>query len=137
MNNITYIDQTTIRHNISFPELIEKLFHGFNDPQKHSPVRHHHQYQGTTGNNPSTLLLMPCWEDTKKLGVKLVTVSPENSKQNLPAVQGLYILFDTNNGKPLAMFDGVSITLWRTAATSALASKILSKKENKKRKDLP
>ena len=37
------------------------------------------------------------------------------------------MLFSRDNGVPLALVDGTSVTFWRTAAVSALASRYLSK----------
>lgn len=131
MKNIPFINSEQINNSLNFSQLIEKLQDAFRDSHITTPVRHHHHYKGVVEGDQSTLLLMPSWEETKNLGIKIVTVSPENGKQNLPAVQGLYILLDTKNGKPLALFEGNELTLWRTAATSALASQKLSRIDSK------
>ena len=34
---------------------------------------------------------MPAWQESEFLGVKLVTVSPNNTKYDLPAINGLYV----------------------------------------------
>jgi ornithine cyclodeaminase/alanine dehydrogenase-like protein (mu-crystallin family) len=58
---------------------------------------------------------------------KLITSFPANLDRGaLPAVQGLCVLFDGSNGRPLAVLDGAEITYWRTAADSALGAKILA-----------
>lgn len=78
----------------------------------------------------SSLLLMPVWQSDAHLGVKLVTVVPENRERLLPTVQALFILFDTATGTPLALMDGEELTLRRTAAASALASEYLSRTDS-------
>lgn len=92
-----------------------------------APRRHVHPL---SSDNPSTLLLMPVWQTGGHLGVKLVTVVPENRARALPTVQALFILLDTTTGTPLALMDGEELTLRRTAATSALASDYLSRSES-------
>lgn len=111
-----------------FSELIEALRQGFSQDDIVVPKRHHHDYPNP-GKQDSTLLLMPAWQAGKFLGVKMVTVSPENGKQDLPAIQGLYTLFDADTGQIIAQMDGKALTAKRTAAASALAGSFLSRKE--------
>ena len=96
------------------------------------PNRHHHDFKNPPMGVDSTLLLMPAWEAEGFLGVKLIVVSPENSQFDLPAIQGLYFLFDKLKGTPLAQVEAKTLTGIRTAAASALASKFLSR-ENSER----
>lgn len=77
---------------------------------------------------------MPSWTDSSPkpyIGVKIVSVVPENGTRNLPSIHGLYYLMDGNTGQPLATMDGARLTVWRTAAASALASTYLSRPESK------
>ena len=76
------------------------------------PVRHHHTIERREGA-PSTLLLMPAWSDFAggsaapgHIGVKLVTISPDNNRIGKPAVMGAYLLLDGTTGEPLALIDG-------------------------------
>src|SRR6185295_16069072 len=52
-----------------------------------------------------------------------------NEANGLASVQGLYVLFDGTNGLPLAAIDGAAITLWKTAANSALAATYLARRD--------
>ena len=61
----------------------------------------------------------------------MVTVSPKNGQYNLPSIHGIYTLFDAHKGMPLAQINATTLTAQRTAATSALASSFLSKKNSK------
>lgn len=92
-----------------------------------APVRHHHTVK--TGKSDATLLLMPAWQSGRHMGVKIVSVFPDNAAVGLPAVQGVYLLSDATTGAPEALIDGPSITVRRTAAASALASRYLSRKD--------
>ena len=60
------------------------------------------------------------------LASKLVSVFAGNHERGLPSHQALVALFDTENGRPLAVMDGTDITAIRTAATSALATRALA-----------
>jgi len=89
------------------------------------PMRHHHTVE-TYGAHDGTLLLMPAWQVNQSIGVKIVTVFPDNGAQDLPAVQGVYLLMDGKTGIPQALLDGSALTKRRTAAASALAASYLA-----------
>lgn len=65
------------------------------------------------------------------LSCKLVSVFPGNGAAGLPTHQAVVMLFDAASGAPLAMLDGASITALRTAAGSALATKLLARDDAK------
>jgi ornithine cyclodeaminase len=90
------------------------------------PLRHHHAID-VPGAPQATLLLMPAWQPGRALGVKVVSVFPGNAARSLPAVAGQYLLLDAVTGTPKALIDGTALTLRRTAAASALASRFLSR----------
>lgn len=109
--------------------LIDKLHQAFGQSQIETPVRHHHNFKHPTDKKDSTLLLMPSWEVGQQVGVKLVTVTPENAKRGKPSINGLYLLFDASTGEPLCLMDASELTAKRTAAASALAAKFLCRND--------
>src|SRR5215216_5634463 len=50
-------------------------------------------------------------------------------QRSLPSVFGTYLLLDGATGAPLAAMDGTRLTLWRTAAASALAARHLAREK--------
>ncbi|MBN9236412.1 MULTISPECIES: ornithine cyclodeaminase family protein [Phyllobacteriaceae] len=120
---------------LTFSGLVETLRTAFRDGAV-QPVRHHHTVERPDGA-ASTLLLMPAWTDlnaagTSKdghIGVKIVTVSPDNNAIAKPAVMGLYLLLDGKTGEPQALIDGQRLTQWRTACASALAASYLARED--------
>jgi ornithine cyclodeaminase len=64
------------------------------------------------------------------MGIKVITVFHANREAGLPSHQGVVILFDAKHGQPLMFFDGLEITAIRTAAASAVATKLLSRKNS-------
>lgn len=127
---IKFIDKETIEANYEFREVIESLDSAFSNSSIEVPMRHHHDYPNPPEADESTLLLMPAWDPGKDLGVKMVTVSPNNGAYQLPSIQGIYLLFDAHKGNCRALLDAKSLTAIRTAATSALASKYLSRENS-------
>ena len=107
--------------------LIDRLEQAFRDGAE-VPLRHHHTV-GTPDGSSGTLLLMPDWRTGGALGVKCVTVFPGNQARGLASVLGVYLLLDATTGQPRALLDGVTLTLRRTAAASALAARHLARSD--------
>jgi ornithine cyclodeaminase len=61
------------------------------------------------------------------LGAKLVSVFPGNESVGVPSHQAVIVMFDSSTGTPTALLDGRVITAERTAATSALATRLLAR----------
>ncbi|MCK0160560.1 ornithine cyclodeaminase family protein [Allomuricauda sp. F6463D] len=131
MENILKINADFIEENTGFLDLINALELGFSEQQAIVPMRHHHDFPNPEVGKESTLLLMPAWNPSKEAGVKIATVSPANGEFNLPAIQGLYVYLDALNGSIKALIEAKSLTVKRTAAASALASKFLSRLDTK------
>src|ERR1700722_12031083 len=111
---------------LDFPALVDALDEAFRGGLA-APLRHHHTLP-VEGEPDATHLLMPAWGGGA-LGVKIVNVFPGNGARGLPAVQGVYVLQNGETGETLAGIDGARLTLWRTAAASALAAKRLACKD--------
>ncbi|GAA4832684.1 ornithine cyclodeaminase family protein [Algivirga pacifica] len=125
------ISQREVQENLPFNLLIPALREAFKTQRIEVPLRHHHFFQGVSGKEVSTLLLMPAWQTNQDVGVKVVTVSPHNSKFQLPSIQGVYFLLDAVTGQPKALIDAPSLTAKRTAAASALAASFLSREDSR------
>jgi len=53
---------------------------------------------------------------------------PDNPRRaGLPSIQGLIVLCDGENGRPLAVMDSIEITILRTGAATAVAAKYLAR----------
>jgi alanine dehydrogenase len=68
---------------------------------------------------------MPAYLPSAGLACKLVTLFPENRDRHTH--QALICVFDPTNGTPVALMDGTYITATRTAAGSALATRLLAR----------
>jgi len=121
------ISDEFVSDNTNFPELISALKSGFASKDIIIPQRHHHDFPNPETGSDSTLLLMPAWHPGQNAGVKMVTISPQNSRYDLPAVQASYILMNATTGEVKAILEAKNLTAKRTAAASALASSFLSK----------
>jgi len=69
--------------------------------------------------------VMPSYLPSAGLACKLVTLFPHNTDRETH--QAVICVFDPDNGTPLALMDGTYITATRTAAGSALATRLLAR----------
>jgi ornithine cyclodeaminase/alanine dehydrogenase-like protein (mu-crystallin family) len=74
------------------------------------------------------LLVMPAAGDAG-VGVKLVTLNPENPVRGLPFIHAMYVLFAPGSLEPWGVIDGQALTALRTAAVSGLATRHLARQD--------
>lgn len=133
-----FIDKEQIDAALSYPSLVDILARAFCDGAI-APPRHHHSI-ALADRPDATWLLMPAITAAKSaigatvagpyMGMKSVTVFPDNrARSGKPAIHGMYLLLSTETGDTLAILDATRLTVWRTAAASALASRALARPE--------
>ena len=76
--------------------------------------------KGVLGTMPSYL------GDIAVMGLKAISIFPGNHGTKYDSHQGVVLLFETKQGRLLAIVDATSVTAIRTAAVSAVATKLLS-----------
>jgi alanine dehydrogenase len=63
------------------------------------------------------------------MGLKAISVFPGNHPTDFDSHQGTVMLFETKNGRLLAMMDASKITAIRTAAVSGVATRLLARED--------
>jgi ornithine cyclodeaminase len=76
---------------------------------------------GMLGMMPGYIDEPPCF------GVKLVSLFPGNRDRGFSTHSGVYILYETHTGQPVALLNAAEITAIRTAAASAVATRALAR----------
>ena len=71
--------------------------------------------------------VMPAYLPSAGLACKLVSLFPRNRDRHTH--QAAIMVFDPANGTPVALMDGTYITATRTAAASALATRLLARED--------
>lgn len=110
---------------LDYPALIERLRVAFRDGAE-VPLRHRHIVPMNDGGT-NIMLLKPAWRKGGPVVVKIINIVPNNGARGMAAVLGTALAFDGTTGAPLAVIDGQALTVWRTAATSALAAGYLAR----------
>src|SRR5690606_20301527 len=124
------IENADVAAALAYPALMAALRKMFTEG-RNQPLRHHHALDPDNSQS-GMLLLMPAWQADGYLGLKTLTVMPENSAKGLPSIQSVYLLFDRDSGTPLALMAAEELTSRRTAAASALAATYLARKSAEK-----
>ena len=76
--------------------------------------------------------MMPGYaEGPNIIGIKLITIFHANGPASIPSHQGVVILFEATHGQPLVIVDAAELTAIRTAAASALATRLLARENAK------
>ena len=120
-SGIPFLDADAIAAALSPAEAVDALeaaLRGGLDPEADPP-------RGALEAEAGEVLIMPS-SAPGAVGVKLVTVAPDNPARGRPRIQGVYVLFDPETLAPAALLDGIGLTNLRTAAVSALAVRHLA-----------
>jgi ornithine cyclodeaminase len=82
-------------------------------------------------DSPGLLGLMPAYRagEDGAFGLKAICVFPGNPAQGKDAHQGAVVLFSRETGELLALMNASEITATRTAAVSAVATRLLAREE--------
>ena len=124
-----HIDANQVQEKLDLAQLVNALQKGF-AADIEVPIRQHYDIPNPQASRETTLLMMPAWQAGQDIGIKLVTVAPDNYQHHLPSIQGTYVLMDAQKGGIKALIDAPTLTAKRTAAASALASRYLSREDS-------
>jgi ornithine cyclodeaminase/alanine dehydrogenase-like protein (mu-crystallin family) len=119
-----FLDEEEVRTHLQIADLIpamEKALIDFSAGRVTQPVRSVIKVDPPGGFYGIMPALTP-----EGLGQKIVTFFPNNAQKGIPTHMALIILNDMKTGAPLAIMDGRLITEMRTAAVSALATRLLA-----------
>ncbi len=77
-------------------------------------------------------LFMPAYVPSQQgLGLKIVSVFPNNQRKGKPTIHAIVALVDAESGEPLAIMDGTYLTALRTGAVSGAATDLLARPESR------
>jgi ornithine cyclodeaminase/alanine dehydrogenase-like protein (mu-crystallin family) len=127
MHSIPQLDSTDVRRLLPMAECIDVMADAFSALGRGDavlPLRTVVQQRDGAG----ALYVMPALLlDPHAMAVKLITIVRDNQRRGLPTHQGVIIVFDTETGSPAALLDAESVTAIRTAAVSALATRLAAR----------
>jgi ornithine cyclodeaminase/alanine dehydrogenase-like protein (mu-crystallin family) len=123
-----WLSEEQVREKLEMRALIDLMaatLAGFSSGKVEQPVRSvievgHHAFFGSM---PAFIKTIPA------LGTKLVTVFGSNADKGLPTHLATILLMDPTTGALLAVMDGRYITEARTAAVSAVSTRLLARED--------
>ncbi|HEY8630838.1 MAG TPA: ornithine cyclodeaminase family protein [Gaiellaceae bacterium] len=121
-----FLSETEVRELLDLDQLVDALADAHRDlsaGEASMPPRIAAMVQERQG----LLGVMPAYLPSAGLACKLVTLFPQNTDRHTH--QAVIVVFDPENGTPLALMDGTYITAARTAAGSALATRLLARED--------
>ena len=121
-----FLSETEVRELLDLDQLVDALADAHRDlsaGEASMPPRIAAMVQERQG----LLGVMPAYLPSAGLACKLVTLFPQNTDRHTH--QAVIVVFDPEYGTPLALMDGTYITATRTAAGSALATKLLARED--------
>jgi alanine dehydrogenase len=123
---VIFLSEAEVRELLDLDQLVDALADAHRDlsaGEASMPPRIAAMVQERQG----LLGVMPAYLPSAGLACKLVTLFPQNTDRHTH--QAVIVVFDPENGTPLAMMDGTYITATRTAAGSALATRLLARED--------
>ena len=118
-----------IENLISMPEVIavmEEVFVALTEKDAHVPKRIVLNLDGSE----NAVLFMPGYlPKSGGVGTKVVSVFPSNAARGVPTISAQILLCSAETGEVSCILEGGSITALRTAATTAVATKHLARKD--------
>jgi ornithine cyclodeaminase len=112
---LRFVSGAEIRRALTFPALIREMEASHRRPR----IEIHDVLMGPEAAH---YFVRSAADHGRAFGSKLIASFPGKR----PAVQAIYVLFDGADGHPRATLDGTEITLWKTAADSALGASLLA-----------
>lgn len=108
-------------------DVVEKAFIAYSSGKTRVPIR----TQLEVSQEEGVALYMPGYvKELKALGVKIVTVFPNNYQKELPTINALIVLNDASTGVPIAVMEGSYLTALRTGAASGVATRHLAREDS-------
>ena len=107
-------------------DVVEQAFTAFSAGRAVVPLR----TQVEVAEKEAVSLYMPGFvRDLGALGIKIVSVFPQNPRRGLPTICSLVVLNDPETGEPAAAMEGSWLTALRTGAASGVATRYLARRD--------
>ncbi len=109
-------------------ELMKEVFGELSAGRAFSPLR----TPIDVPDQSAVTLFMPAFVPSQQgLGLKIVSVFPNNRDAGKPTIHALVALVSAETGEPLAIMDGTFLTALRTGAVSGAATDLLARKDSR------
>ncbi len=109
-------------------ELMKEVFGELSAGRAFSPLR----TPVEVPDKSAVTLFMPAYVPSQQgLGLKIVSVFPDNPAMRKPTIHALVALVSAETGEPMAVMDGTYLTALRTGAVSGAATDLLARADSR------
>lgn len=122
---LRWIGATELRRLVSLDQAIATVdgaMRALSDQRSIAPPR----WSMGLGDDAKMGLMPGALTDSGRFGVKVLSLFGTAARGGLPSHQGVMLLFDLANGRPLCAVDAAALTALRTAAATAVATRALA-----------
>tara|TARA_B100000686_G_scaffold342801_1_gene422575 strand:+ start:1747 stop:2727 length:981 start_codon:yes stop_codon:yes gene_type:complete len=119
------ISAEEVHSSLSYPELVDSLQEAYGGKYSMPPRQ---VFLLDENTNHDAFAVLPSWND-QFIGVKAFTYFPDAEAPH-KSLYSKILLFNRDHGEPLALVDGTTVTFWRTAGISGLATRLLSREDS-------
>jgi ornithine cyclodeaminase len=127
MTNLELIDAETVRARLSMSQCIEAMAIAMTTVSRNAVAAPTRTIMPVVDGSAYLAVMPGSVAEPLVYGAKIVSLHPKNPADGRPAIQGFVALFDHHTGTPFAIVDGAEVTRLRTAAVSALATRLLAR----------
>jgi len=128
-NSVRILSATDVKQALPMADAIEGMKAAYKQlsvGEANVPLR------GRVNTPAGVTLVMPAYlEQSDDLGVKIVSVFPDNPSRGLPTIHAMVLALDPETGQVLAMMEGGSLTAIRTGAGAGAGTDILARPDAK------
>jgi ornithine cyclodeaminase len=123
------LSQEEVRSCITMKQAIVAMEHAFKEYYADAAVLPLRTPIAIAKEEALTLTMPAYLGQQDALGLKVVSIFPNNIKQNKPSINGLILLLNEQTGEAKAIMEAGYLTAMRTGAVSGLATQYLAKEE--------
>jgi len=129
---LRFLSAADVRRALPMKEAIEVMksaFRELSEKRAIVPIRTHIPMPEHKGD----VLVMPAYSPaTARFGLKVITLFENNPTIDLPFIQAMVMVFDTDTGSLVAVMEGTSLTAIRSGGASGAATDFLARKDARK-----
>lgn len=116
---------------LTVKEAIEAVSVALQEFSGHRALSPNRTFLPVTKGNGMSIFMPSSVEGTDSLGIKFVSVFPDNGLKGKKTIYGVVIMADVQTGEPIALLEASYLTALRTGAASGLATRYLAKENAK------
>ncbi|MGA2363360.1 MAG: hypothetical protein ABSG73_12985 [Candidatus Aminicenantales bacterium] len=124
-----YVTDEEIKRSLAMPDAIRAVKKAFIELSSGRAVVPPRTRLEIPGFRTTALVMSAYLPQSKRLGLKLISLCEDNPAKGLPVAQAIAIIMDAESGTPLAVMEAAYLTAVRTGAASGAATDVLARRD--------